>query len=257
MKKIINVTDITAYFYCPRKLWLRMKGIKEPPNRKMILGMLKHRIFDSFNKNEQAIVSSLEKEDKKYIKNAYNSTIQQLTLDIYNSYSRMAAGFEITQEELLKSVGKMMEREVDLRTDSILKVMKTGLRGKELWRELKPKYLTEFEVLSQELGLKGRIDRVEFAETIIPYEIKTRQEIYESDRLQLAAYALLLEQEFGKKIEQAVVEVEDKQENILISKEMKEKVLEIAEKIRNLQEPPFSNNFAKCKDCPLKEECFK
>ena len=128
-----------------------------------------------------------------------------------------------------------------------------------MWRNLKPKYLTEFEIISYELGLKGRIDRVKFEEEIIPYELKTREEIYESDKLQLAAYSLLLEKEFNRKINKGIIEVKNKQEEIIITEQMKSQVLEIAEKIRKFEkdkEPNFHNNFNKCEYCRLKEECF-
>jgi CRISPR/Cas system-associated exonuclease Cas4 (RecB family) len=38
---------------------------------------------------------------------------------------------------------------------------------------------------------------------------------------------------------------------------MKGKVIEIAEKIRNLKEPGFPANFKKCESCRLKESCYE
>lgn len=255
--KLINVTDITGYLYCPRKLWLKLNGVKEPLNSKMVLGIIRHKIFDSFNKIESSIVSSLEKAEKNYIKNAYFSVLEKIISEVHSSNFNMAVNFGISKELVSESVMELMQREISLRIRSILEIMGKGLRGKELWRELKPKYLTEFEIISPELGLKGRVDRVRVGNEILPYEIKSRLEIYDSDKIQLSAYALLLEKEFNKKIDKAIVEAMSKQQIIEITPEMKSKVLEIAEKIRNLSEPQFSSNFAKCNKCALKDVCFK
>jgi CRISPR/Cas system-associated exonuclease Cas4 (RecB family) len=65
-----------------------------------------------------------------------------------------------------------------------------------------------------------------------------------------------LQEEFGKKIEKGIVETKKKQEEIEITDEMKEKVLEIAEKIREMKDAEMPNNFNKCKNCRLREDCF-
>ncbi|MFH1500522.1 MAG: hypothetical protein ABIE22_01095 [archaeon] len=74
-KQIINVTDISEYLFCPMKVYLRLvKKIRFPPNKPMISGQLKHKVFDLFNKNDPAIVSSInsslsEKRSAKIIQN--------------------------------------------------------------------------------------------------------------------------------------------------------------------------------------------
>jgi len=107
------------------------------------------------------------------------------------------------------------------------------------------------------LGLRGRIDRVKIDEGIFPYEIKTREKVYESDKIQLAGYALLLEQEFSRKVEKGIVEFLGKQEEVLLDETLKNKVLEIADKIRNLKEDTAftSSNFSKCEKCEMRESC--
>jgi len=260
MKQIINVTDIVTYLYCPRKIYLKLvKKIKEPPNKAMISGFLKHKIFDLFNKNESVIVSEIKTDlSEQEIASLYENYLTSISREIISTYSNMVKSFYINPQELLEDVLNFLENEIKLRVKAIKEIL-PSFKGRELWRNLSPKYLTEYEVNSQELGLKGRIDRVKFASEIIPYELKTRKEIYESDKLQLAAYALLLEHEFNKKVEKGVVESKDKQEEILITEEMKNKVLEIAEIIRKMKEqaPELPSNFNKCKQCKYNENCFE
>jgi len=261
MKTIINVTDITSYLYCPRKLWLKIaKKIKEPPNEKMILGFLKHKVFDIFNKNEQLIVSSIQENlSKEQVFSLYQKHITEITKEIISTYSNMIKSFYINPEELLNETLKFLEKDIKLRVKAIEKILHL-YKGKELWRNLKPKYLTEFEIISSNLGLKGRIDRIKLEDEIIPYEIKTRENIYEEDKIQLAAYSLLLEDEFGKKIEKGIIESGKQEEEVLITQELKNKVLEIAEIIRKIElgeEPQLPSNFNKCENCRARQDCFE
>ena len=257
-KQMINVTDITTYLYCPRKIYLKLvKGIKSPPNKAMILGFLKHKIFDIFNKSESAIVSGITQPlVKNQIISLYNDSLKKIIMETSENYNNMMAKFNISSENLSQQTLDFLKKDLNLRSETITKSLSLGYRGKELWRNLKPKYLTEFQIISEDLGLKGRVDRIKLEGEILPYEIKTRDEIYESDKIQLAAYSLLLEEEFGKKIEKGIIETKSKEQEIPITKEMKSQVLEIAEKIRNIKEGGFQNNFQKCKSCGLSENCF-
>ncbi len=259
MKKIINITDITEFLYCPRKVYLRLvKGIRTPPNQRMINGMLRHKVFDLFNKNEKVLVESIKiKIPEKEIKKLYETLLINITKEVLMQNQNLAGSFGIDEKEFSNSISKTTNPEINLRVSAVSKTLEKGFLGKELWRNLKPKYLTEYRIESQELGLRGRIDRIMFSESPIPIEIKTREKIYDSDKIQLAGYALLLEKEFNKNIGKGAVEYLGKREDIELTEELKNQVLEIAEKIRNMTEEnaSFPSNFEKCKSCALKENC--
>jgi len=259
MKEIINVTEIVEYLYCPRKIFLkRVKKIKEPPTKAMILGFLKHKVFDIFNKNESMIVSDIKENiTREQILILYNNYLKAIIKEIARSYENLIKTFKIEILTLETQTLDFLKKDLLIRAESVKKTLSQGYVGKELWRNLKPKYLTEFQITSENLGLKGRIDRVMISDKILPYEIKTRSEIYESDKVQLAAYSLLLEEEFGKKIEGGIIETRKKEEEIFINRELKNKVLEIAEKIRNMKDANFPSNLNKCKNCRLRKECFE
>jgi len=262
-KKIISVTDITSYLFCPRKVYLKLvKKIKEPPTPQMILGFLKHKIFDIFNKNEAVLISNITQSlTQEQLTALYNNCLKSITKEISENYSNMIYKFGISADDLLKQTLSFMEKEITLRADSIRKNLSLGFIGKELWRNLKPKYLTEFEIVSPELGLKGRIDRIKIEENIIPYELKTRDRIYDEDKIQLAAYSLLLEQEFGRKINTGVIETSAESKEIEITDDLKKKVFEIAEKIRSMtedKEPELNQtNLSKCRTCKIRKDCFE
>jgi len=255
--KLINITDITGYLFCPRKVFLKLvKGIKEKPNERMILGMIRHKIFDDFNKNEQTIVESITKPLKtSEIKTIYNNSLTSITNKVLSNYSNMLKAWNIDKNEF-NEVKEKIENETKLKISSILETMNKGFLGKQLWENLKPKFLTEYELISEKFRLKGRIDRLEIGNEIIPYELKSRENIYDSDKIQLAAYALLLEDFFNKKISFGIIETKSQKQEIIINEEMKKQVLEIADKIRNMKDAEITSNFGKCQNCGLREECF-
>lgn len=258
-KQLINITDITEFLYCPRKVYLRIvKNLRSPPNERMILGMLRHKVFDIFNKNEQALVTGIkEKLKDSEIKKLYALMMAGIIKEIFILNSNLAGKFGITELEFSNSIKQTLEPEIGLRVLAVQESLEKGFLGKELWQELKPKYLTEYKIVSEEMGLQGRVDRVKFDSEIIPVEIKTREKVYESDKLQLAGYSLLLEKEFGRSVNQGIVEFLGKQEKIDLTPELKNKVMEIAEKIRALSEEnaSFPSNFEKCRNCWFNEEC--
>jgi len=258
-KKIINITDITEYLYCPRKVYLKLvKGIKSPPTKRMINGMLRHKVFDIFNKNEKQLIESInEKIEEKEIRKEYDSLIEDIAKHVLNQNESMAKSFKIDEKDFVKSIRETMNPEIELRIKSIVLVLEKGFYGVDLWRNLSPKYQTEVKLESADLGLRGRVDRVMFADSIIPFEIKTRDKVYDSDKIQLAGYALLLEKEFSKQVNLGIVEFLGKQEKIELTEELKNQVLDIAEKIRNLtdENAQFPSNFQKCANCELKENC--
>jgi len=259
-KEIINITEIISYLFCPRKIWLKkIKKIKEPFTKPMLLGSLRHKILDLFNKNEPAIVSSItERLEPPQILELYKKTLSEITNEIFERNKRMVIGYKIDKFDFYQDLLKYLKKEFNLRIQTILKTINLGFLGKELWRNLKPKYLTEFSLESSELGLRGRVDRIKLEEQIIPYEVKTRSGIFESDKLQLAGYALLLENEFGKQINKGIIETLDSSEEIKITQEQKQQILNIAEQIRNIKDAPsLLSNFKKCNSCSLKKQCLE
>jgi CRISPR/Cas system-associated exonuclease Cas4 (RecB family) len=158
MKRIINITDITEYLYCPRKLYLKLvKGIKAPPTQRMILGMLRHNVFDIFNKNEKALVSSIKsKISSPEIQKLYENMLSGITNETIMLNQNLLKKFSIDNKEFSASVLKTAFPEISLRVPAITKTINSGFLGNDLWRNLKPKYLTEYKIESPELGLRGR-----------------------------------------------------------------------------------------------------
>ena len=258
-KQIISVSDITAYLYCPRKLWLaKIKGIREPPNRAMILGKIKHRALELFNLLEKDFIITISRKlEEKEIEETYKEIMRTSALQAFQENADMAERLSLYVTTFLAEFLPLTENEIKLRILPLLQAMKL-YSGREIWENLTPKYKVELALLSEELGIKGRIDRVSFTENILPFELKTRgkDDVYKSDKIQLAAYALLLEEKYKQPVKIGIVEAGNKKQEIELTEELRNEVLEIAEKVRNLKEE-FPSNFSRCKNCSLKDECFK
>jgi CRISPR-associated exonuclease Cas4 len=121
-----------------------------------------------------------------------------------------------------------------------------------------------WEVVSKRLRLRGRMDAVVTeAGALLPYEVKSTTapaRPYPGQLLQLAAYALLLEERTGRRVDRgylhylgdgAVVEVE-------ITEAAKREVREVMEELRRVVEteamPPRALA-SHCRDCSYRKIC--
>ena len=260
--EILSITDITSYMYCPRKFYLKkIRGLKEMPNKAMIKGRLKHEIFDIFNRNEKNIVINITSKIKKEeILKLYRTEALKITNQIINLHGDELSKFRISNFDFLNEILSNLEKEIMLKVESVNEGIKKGFLANELWEKLFPKYLSEVEMISENLALKGRIDRLELGNKIIPHEIKTRNEIYEADKIQLAGYALILEDRFNKKIDIGIIETENEKVEIKIDKQLKDRFLQIMEEIRTMlrerKELPINSSFKKCQSCKFQDICF-
>jgi CRISPR-associated exonuclease Cas4 len=263
-KKVISISDIVSWLYCPRKLYItRVKRIQQPMTKEMALGKLKHSILENASKKEIELVSSIDKQyDKLDLVLLYEKFINNTADKIIFENKKMVEGFRINSEELKKKIVSEFVQDIKLRVESISEKMKEGLKKEELWENLDKIYISELSLESEHYGLRGRVDRVEISrklDLIVPYEVKSRADrIFPSDEIQLTAYAMLLEDYYKRKVERGIIEVTGMKKEIPITEENKAKVLDIAEQIRNLSEknpPPMQSNFNKCQKCIFNEFC--
>jgi CRISPR-associated protein Cas4 len=261
-KKLLTVTDLSMYLYCPRKFFLeKIKGIKKPVSNVMIEGRIRHEILEEFANREKDFVESLEKMDKEMLIKIYSQFLNNIINKNFVKNRASIYAFKISSEALNMKVLKAMENDILLRVNSVDNWMQKGFSGRELWDNLTPKYLSEFAITSEILGLKGKIDRVMISENIVPFELKTReiQRVFDSDELQLTAYAMLLEEKFDRKIPLGIIEAGNKKHEIAINDKTKQKVVDLIKEVNNLfseqKIPAFPSNFGKCNVCNLREEC--
>ena len=116
---------------------------------------------------------------------------------------------------------------------------------------------------SKHYGLTGKPDMIiRDGNRIIPVELKHtpgRDRPFPSHMLQLAAYCLLIEENFGIRPEYGIIRYRDRQFEVLYTEELERKLLSQMEKIRQeIPEdhlPPICSRSGKCARCGYSEIC--
>jgi len=266
-RKIISVSDLNSWLYCPRKLYLiRVKKMQIAPNRNLVIGKIKHNILESFSKREEHFISSIEKDyDKLDLLFMYEDFLRSIADLVFAENMEMIERFMIDREDIFKKTLRDFSEDIKLRIASIKEAIKKGYLKEKIYPHLDSIYLSELRLESPAYGLRGRVDRILVSRkdnSIVPFELKSREEkIFHSDEIQLTAYAMLLEDHYKINIPRGIIEVGNKRQEIEITNVNKDEVLKLANEIRNLQNPntlppPIQSNFNKCKNCEFKEACM-
>lgn len=122
--------------------------------------------------------------------------------------------------------------------------------------------LDDVTLFSERLGLVGRPDRlVRDGEHVIPEEWKSSKRVYQGHKLQLGAYFLLIEEEYGKRPPHGVVVLGDgSRVEVENTEALRSEVLAIAAAIREHrskvgEEIPVRQPAWKCRACGQRENC--
>ncbi|MBW2976299.1 CRISPR-associated protein Cas4, partial [Candidatus Woesearchaeota archaeon] len=216
----VSVSMLCSYLYCSRKLFLQqVLALEEPPKESLVLGSLRHEIYDFINQKEEKIVASIA-----------NKIQYSELVDIYKKfYSKILRENIIKNKSKIKSVSLNMVdvfrrtwplilEEAKARSKNIFDfIQKHDVYGKELWKRLTPKIISELRLESDKLQLKGIVDRIEVYENgYVPIELKTgkmpRDGTWPGHRIQIAAYAMLLEEKFKTQVKEGFVHYLDAKE---------------------------------------------
>ncbi len=186
--------------------------------------------MERFHKLEQEIVSHLllgmSREDVKAI---YIDASVGILRGIITDSAEKLAEMKIKPEEAGTVVWPYLEMMIRERSHIAFSTMcSTRLSGKELWEVLTPKIISEKYISSEELRLKGIIDRIEVnGNEHIPYEIKSgsspRTGAWPGHRIQMAAYLLLLSEHLNRKVGLGYISYMESERNVPVV--MKEAIL--------------------------------
>jgi CRISPR-associated protein Cas4 len=265
----ISVTFLTAYMYCKRKFFLeQIAGIAEPPKEVLVTGKIKHNVFDLANKQERGIVLAVTNSDKEQIETKYKEMYAKNLKNTILINKDALNKVEKSLSDAYKELWPFFEEEAKVRAENLHKfAAENNIFGKELWEKLTPKIESEVYVESENLQLKGKVDRIEvYADKIVPVELKTgsgpKEGVWEEHQVQIGAYMMLLEEVLGKKASVGRVSyLKDKEDrevslNPFLRDEIVKLVKEVQEFIEKKNIPDFTRNRNKCESCGLKENCY-
>lgn len=269
MANMLSVTMLSECMYCPRKLYLQyVLGLAEPPKECLVLGSLKHKVFEEINNSEQRIVSSInEKISLSDMKSLYKSEYFRILKEVIEKKKKDLDQFSIPLSDAFKRMMNSVFEEAEQRAENVFNFIESNaVFGEELWEKLTPKILSEIRVESKDLLLKGVIDRIEvYGDSFVPIELKTgkspREGAWPGHKLQLSAYMVVLEQD-GKHIDHGRIVYLDSKSvvkvviNPFIEEDVKKHVDHVNLVLSSRQAPPFVDNMNKCASCGLKDRCY-
>ncbi len=233
---MLSVTLIADSAYCTKYAYL-LHVKKIPPHRQVYLGALRHKCYEQISilGNSPELKNLPKKEVEARLKSAMETTVkaQESTL--------LSAGYAL--EEAKNEVERAFKQKIKETAQKISSNIP------------QPKTLSEKTLKSEKLGVRGRVDKIVFAETTYPVEFKGWSERLERDSVQLAGYALLIEENYRTQVNKGIIEYLCRDAEIPIAHELRSKFLECkrtAEAIKTGFVP--SCNCKECtKDCNYRE----
>jgi len=266
---MLSVTTLATYLYCPRKVFLeQVFGLKEPLKPSLITGTIRHETHDQINKTEESFVTNIQgfmRLDE--LNELYKKHYTEILRNVIRAHKEELESLNLNLGEVFKNAWPLILLESETRANNIFHFMTTHkIYGKALWEKLVPKIQSELRVESEKLQLRGVIDQIEvYGDNLVPIELKTGSApttgIWKNHKIQLGAYALLLEETFNTEIKEGFVVYLDSNErkHIPINPFLRHEVGVLLRKIRGLvyskKLPQYCKSINKCKVCGLREYC--
>ena len=265
----ISVSMLSTYLYCPRMLFLqKVLELEEVPKEVLVMGSIRHESFDMANKREEPIITGIGSLDFSYILQLYKQNYSKFLREIIIKNKPNLREVNVSLIEAFKKSWPSLMTEADSRALNVFSfIEKNNVFGKELWEKLIPKIKSEFRVESEQMQLKGVIDKLYlYEDSYVPVEFKTgkmpRDGLWPGHRIQIGAYAMLLEEKFNTQIKEGFVHYLDADEkrhleiNPFLKEEIKSLVYEVQTLIEGRKLPDYCQNKNKCKKCSFSTICY-
>ena len=264
----ISVSLLSTYLFCPRKLFLQeVLKLSALPEEVTIKGTIKHNVLDLVNKQEKGIITTINESTLNQICEKYLSFYSRNLINSIRIKSEILGRHNIPPIDIYNEMWSFFKADAEIRANHVTEfVRKYNIYGNELWESLTPRIITEQWVESDNLELKGKIDRLErYNDKIIPVEIKTgsapSEGVWEGHLVQIGAYMLLAEEKYNTKVKEGKVHYLDSGERVVkMNPFLKEEIIRLKNEVKAILSqnnlPDFVNNENKCKKCPLKEQCY-
>ncbi len=259
----VKVSDLTQYMICPRLVYFRagghkQSGIAKGKERSVIENiLLKELAFDlhkiyARGEDEGGEGAETEEEDARRIMEEIEDGVERI-------YKEELEGLETDFFEVVK---RDFICSMSVENAEWLRKVRTGNGLLEL--EEAHGYEREHTMVSEKLSMSGSVDKlIRTGEEIIPCVIKTGKcpeyGVWKSDRMQLAAYAMLIEEEFETTVKRGFVEYIRNAEfrESRIKKRDKALALQILKRVKRIKGGVFpeKGENAPCDKCSFVELC--
>ena len=226
----VRISDIGLYLRCPRLVYFDALGSLPRKARPVHLLLRELMLGISGSDDLEEVLDTILSKQEQDLPLIYGDEIDPEELcmasqEVKAMIPRMAQGLATVLDKILPS-----DLEVDLRSDR--------------------------------LGLSGRLDRL-VTDGHVPSIIKTGfapdDGVWKKDRLQLAGYAMLTEEQYGGRIEQGLVEYPRSGiiRTVQIHSVDRGRFLRIRNRVQQIKEGrlPERSEEARFIDCELKDKC--
>jgi CRISPR-associated protein Cas4 len=264
---MITVTDLCDYVWCPYQVYLKkVRKIRPPPTPQMVRGILVHKVKEDVSNSERILLENRVNE---------SSSIEEIRKVIFNNAYQCAKNAVLRDRSSLEGVGLdpmdiLSELKKDLYYDSISTAarLKRALERADLHTALEmmyPECKMECMLEDRELDLRGRIDRYEHVgDVTIPIDYKSgnfKGEVTDSQRVQIAAYAIMLERGLNTRVPFGLIEYTnlDRILPVIVDQYARNEVMEILDKVKKIvyeKKEPEKNRDWRCDYCSFKEHCI-
>ena len=207
VKVKVKVSDLTRYLICPRLVYFNAKehheGMAKGKERGFIESiLLKELAFNLHKFYGERKVDGPEPEPESEMEEEHAEwVIEDIVDGVERIYKEELKGVEKDFfEEVKKDFIRNLSMSTKMENDDWLEKVRTENGLLEL--ENAYGYEREHAMFSEKLSMSGSVDKlIRTEEEVIPCMIKTGKcpeySVWKSDRVQLAAYAMLIEEEFG------------------------------------------------------------
>ncbi|MGC9517856.1 MAG: CRISPR-associated protein Cas4 [Methanomicrobiales archaeon] len=266
--KIISVSSISEYIYCPMKLYLRHSLEEAPKTKQMIGGKINHDIKQEFQeliKRDFWLIKK-EMEIKEIFNIIYNNIFPLLERSLKN-YPDLEHLEKSDIQNIFKKLINQLKVESCFMALKIKNYMDVNEKdANQIMEQIFPPTIMEYKIEDRDIGIRGIIDKIEVFEGIYyPVEFKSGKApikgVWESDKLQIAAYGVLIEKEFDTEVLVGFVEylnIKERRPVVLNSKLRKKLFNTIKEMNGMFYEnivPELDLNFNKCQICDYSDYC--
>ena len=270
VSSVLAVTSLTAYLFCPRKLFLeKVMGYVEIPKALLVKGSIKHKVFEEIENYEADLVSSFQKGiTKEQIFKKYDDLYSEILRRAILKSRKQLKMVDLLPLAAVKQFSPIFRTEAQARANNIFNfIQEKQLYGMDLWENLTPKIKSEYKVSAPELELSGKIDQVlVYPDGVVPIELKSgkapKEGAWDNHKVQLAAYALLLENIFKIDVKSGYVKYVDENvsRRVEINPFLRDQVKSLIRQVKDLLDsknlPNKCKNENKCTKCGLKKICY-
>jgi CRISPR-associated protein Cas4 len=256
----VNVSSLREYEFCPRAVYLKdILKLESETTPEQARGLVGHALRKELSLRQAKILKKIK--DKEQLKTTMRDELENIIIEIPYIYKEKLKGVNI--QELMPEIIVEIESEINTMQHRLENLIEQhGL--KQALQQVTPSKV-EYGMQSDTLGLTGIVDKI--MQPLTPVEIKTGKTgdgVWEGDRLQLAAYAMLLEEKHSQQIQQGLVEYTRIQEQrpVQITEKLRRKVIQTRDQITEIRAGSIPEicphgNGKKCDKCTLKNKCYK